>query len=76
MKRNETGKTAFDHIFQTVRMELKYRGSGVFLTNFKVSGNVKHCLVLRHIPLKVRAISAKIIYLKSTHSTLTFLILF
>ena len=32
--------------------------------------------LLRRIPLKVRTISAKIIYLKSTHSTVTFWMLF
>ena len=32
--------------------------------------------MLRLIPLKVRAVSAKLIYQKSTHSTITFGILF
>jgi len=46
-----TLETVFDHIFITViRVESGTR-SGVFLTNFKVFGNVvKHCLKLSAIP--------------------------
>ena len=46
-----TLETVFDHIFITVtRVESRTRG-GVFLTNFKVFGNVvKHCLKVSAIP--------------------------